>query len=103
MINKFDAKPDRELEIETESSLIDDIDPLELEEVEAIDAPIWEGITAAIGSNSAAPDWNLVDDLGHAVGIEIPNDSILHTNEMLEHRDDDRWELDPQSAEDYES
>jgi hypothetical protein len=55
-------------------------------------------------------DWNDVEDLAVSVGIGIPDRELLHTNEILEHRDTDsaeprlrqRWELDPQSAEDFE-
>jgi Family of unknown function (DUF6335) len=48
-------------------------------------------------------------DLAVSVEMGIPDREILHTNEILEHRDLDsaeprlrqRWELDPQSAEDF--
>jgi hypothetical protein len=115
MANRVSGKPSRELESEPESTVVIDIDPAELEEVEAIDAPIWEGITdraintdlaevvgiEAIGNGNTTltPDWNVVDNLAASVGIEMPNGEILHTNEILERRDTDRWELDPQSAE----
>ena len=36
------------------------------------------------------------------MGLEIDDDEPLHTNEILEERDDARWELDPRSSEDYE-
>jgi Family of unknown function (DUF6335) len=41
-------------------------------------------------------------DLTVSVWIGIPDREMLRTNEILEHRDIDRWELDPQSAEDFE-
>lgn len=52
----------------------------------------------AVGGSTATPGHNDVDELGAAAGIEIPDGGILHTTEMLEHRDTDRWELDPDSA-----
>lgn len=52
----------------------------------------------AVGGSTAIPEQNDVDELGEAAGISIPDGGILHTTEMLEHRDSDRWELDPDSA-----
>lgn len=55
----------------------------------------------AVGGTAATPDQNVVDELGNAVGIEMDDRSFLWTTEMLEQRDDRRWELDPTSSEDY--
>ena len=44
----------------------------------------------------------LFRSLGAAAGIELPDGEILHTTDMLEERDENRWELDPSSAEDYQ-
>jgi Family of unknown function (DUF6335) len=55
----------------------------------------------AIGGTTPTPDQNVVDDLGTSAGIEIPDQGILHTTEMLERRNDHRWELEPESAEDF--
>jgi hypothetical protein len=52
----------------------------------------------SVGGTTAMPEQNDIDELGEAAGIEIPDGGILHTTEMLEHRDTDRWELDPDSA-----
>jgi Family of unknown function (DUF6335) len=52
----------------------------------------------SVGGSTAMPEQNDIDELGEAAGIEIPDGGILHTTEMLEHRDTDRWELDPDSA-----
>ncbi len=52
----------------------------------------------AVGGTTAMPEQNDIDELGEAAGIEIPDGGILHTTEMLEHRDTDRWELDPDSG-----
>jgi Family of unknown function (DUF6335) len=116
MMNQVGGEPNRELDARPESLVVTDMDPAELEKVVAIDAPIWEGITdramdldlaevdaeAAIGGTTTTPDWNGVDDLAATAGIEIPNGDILNTNEILEQRDIDRWELNPQSAEDHQ-
>ena len=53
-----------------------------------------------VGGSAPTPDQDMVDELGAAAGIEMPDGAILHTTNMLEHRDESRWELDPNSAED---
>ncbi|HEY9602768.1 MAG TPA: DUF6335 family protein [Allocoleopsis sp.] len=55
----------------------------------------------AVGGTVATPDQDIVDDLGKAVGLEYDDRSFLRTNDILEERDDTRWELDPSSSEDY--
>lgn len=52
---------------------------------------------------------NIAKVPGHYVGTHIlfeelklyTSTAFLHTAEILEERDDERWELDPTSAEDY--
>jgi hypothetical protein len=66
----------------------------------------WEEADAvgdeAVGGTVATPDQSVVDDLGDAVGIETGDQKeYVHTNEVLETRDNRRWELDPMSSEDY--
>ncbi|MBD3883639.1 hypothetical protein IFO70_17885 [Phormidium tenue FACHB-886] len=56
----------------------------------------------AVGGTVATPDQNIVEDLAIAVGVELDDRSYLRVNEMLEQRDDRRWELDPTSSEDYD-
>ncbi|BAZ53586.1 hypothetical protein NIES4103_62660 [Nostoc sp. NIES-4103] len=56
----------------------------------------------AVGGTAPTPDQDIVEDLAAAVGLEIDDDVPLHTNDMLEERDNARWELDPQSSDDYE-
>ncbi|MCU0567584.1 MAG: DUF6335 family protein [Oculatellaceae cyanobacterium Prado106] len=56
----------------------------------------------AIGGSTPMPDQNVVEDLARSVGIEMLDQEILHTHEILEYRDSHRWELNPQSSEDYE-
>jgi len=36
------------------------------------------------------------------VGLEMDDNAFLRTNEILEERDDRRWDLDPESSEDYQ-
>jgi Family of unknown function (DUF6335) len=118
MNNPVGEKQDRE---SPESATVTSIDPDRLNEVSVINPPIWEEIAdrtdddldpepdlaeaigvESIGGTVTTPDWNDVEDLAVSVGIGIPDRELLHTNEILEHRDTDRWELDPQSAEDFE-
>jgi hypothetical protein len=56
----------------------------------------------AVGGTVPTPDQDIVDDLGKAVGLEMSDRAFLRTTEILEERDDRRWELDPMSSEDYE-
>lgn len=56
----------------------------------------------AIGGTAATPDQDIVDEVGAAVGLEMDDFAFLRTNEILEQRDDRRWELDPLSSEDYQ-
>lgn len=55
----------------------------------------------SVGGTVSTPDMDIVDDLGKAVGLEMNDFNYLHTNEILEQRDDRRWELEPKSSEDY--
>ncbi|XWK89595.1 MAG: DUF6335 family protein [Phormidium sp.] len=56
----------------------------------------------AVGGTVATPDQSIVDELGAAVGLEMDDRAFLRTTEILEQRDDRRWELDPTSSEDYQ-
>lgn len=55
----------------------------------------------SVGGTVATPDQDIVDELGAAVGLEMRDREYLHTDEILTRRDDQRWELDPISSEDY--
>lgn len=55
----------------------------------------------SVGGTVSTPDMDIVDDLGKAVGLEMDDRAFLRTNEILEQRDDRRWELEPTSSEDY--
>lgn len=43
-----------------------------------------------------------VDQLGEAVGLVYQDEEPLNTIEKIEERDDNRWSMDPASAEDSE-
>ena len=57
----------------------------------------------SVGGTVVTPDMDRVDDLGKAVGLEMDDANFLHTEEILEQRDEKRWELEPKSSEDYEN
>ena len=56
----------------------------------------------AVGGTTATPDQNVTEELETAVGLEMDDNAFLRTNDILEERDDRRWELDPKSSEDYQ-
>ncbi|MFN6482987.1 MULTISPECIES: DUF6335 family protein [unclassified Nostoc] len=56
----------------------------------------------AVGGSTSTPDKNVTEELETAVGLEMADSEFLHTNDILEDRDGDRWELDPKSSEDYQ-
>ncbi len=53
-----------------------------------------------VGGTAPTPDQDVVEELGEAVGLTYEDDEPLNTAEKLEERDEERWELDPASAED---
>ena len=55
----------------------------------------------SVGGTVNTPDMDIVDEVAAAVGLEYNDRSFLRTGDMLEQRDDRRWELDPASSEDY--
>ncbi len=56
----------------------------------------------AVGGTAPTPDQDVVEELAAAVGLEMDDRAFLRTNDILEERDDRRWELDPKSSEDYQ-
>ena len=56
----------------------------------------------AVGGTAPTPDQDIVDEIGAAVGLEMSDREFLRTQDILEDRDDRRWELDPTSSEDYQ-
>jgi Family of unknown function (DUF6335) len=57
----------------------------------------------AVGGSTATPDQNVTEDIEAAVGLEMHDSASLRTNDILEERDGDRWELDPMSSEDFQN
>jgi hypothetical protein len=57
----------------------------------------------AVGGTAPTPDQDIVEEIGTAVGLNMDDRAFLRTNEILEQRDDNRWELDPMSSQDYEN
>jgi hypothetical protein len=55
----------------------------------------------SVGGTVATPDMDIVDELGRAVGLEMDDRAFLRTSEILDQRDENRWELEPMSTEDY--
>ena len=55
----------------------------------------------AVGGSTAVPNHNNMEEMAKAVGIEVDDDTPLATDEMLQKRDRDRWELDPASADEH--
>lgn len=56
----------------------------------------------AVGGQNPTPDQNVTEDLLHSMGISSREGYSLESIEQLAQRDRGRWELDPNSSEDYE-
>jgi hypothetical protein len=65
----------------------------------------WEGAYSsgdeAPGGDNPTPDQDVVDDIGHALGVEYEDDEELKGAPKITERDKHRWELNPASSEDY--
>ncbi|MBK9439275.1 MAG: hypothetical protein IPN51_15110 [Chloracidobacterium sp.] len=55
----------------------------------------------SVGGGNPTPDQSVVEELGEAMGITYQDNEPLGTEKKLERRDEDRWELNPASAEDF--
>jgi hypothetical protein len=51
----------------------------------------------AVGGTVATPDQDRVDELGEAAGLVYQDEEPLNTEEKLQKRDRNRWELNPAS------
>lgn len=60
-----------------------------------------DGEEAGSGATST-PDENVTDEVGGAVGISYSDSEPLNTNERLEQRDHDRWDMNPASDPEYQ-
>jgi hypothetical protein len=56
----------------------------------------------SVGGSNPTPDQDIVDQLGEAVGLTYEDEEPLDTTEKLAERDEHRWELEPESSEDFE-
>jgi hypothetical protein len=56
----------------------------------------------APGGDNPTPDQDVVDEIGKALGMEYADDEELGGEGKISGRDDDRWELDPESSEDFD-
>jgi hypothetical protein len=54
-----------------------------------------------VGGSSPTPDQDIVEEIGKAAGVSYQDAEPLRMEEKLAKRDENRWELDPASAEDY--
>ena len=66
----------------------------------------WAGAYAvgdeAPGGDNPTPDQDVVDEIGKALGVQYEDGEELKGAEKISDRDKNRWELDPESSEDYE-
>jgi hypothetical protein len=53
------------------------------------------------GGPNPTPDQSVVEEVGLAAGLSYREAEWLHSTEKLEARDRNRWELQPESSEDY--
>lgn len=53
----------------------------------------------AVGGTMATPDQSIVDDIGSALGVELSDYESVRMTDKLSDRDNQRWELDPNSKE----
>jgi hypothetical protein len=55
----------------------------------------------AVGGDNPTPDQSVTENLLHSMGISSIDGHPVQTWENLQQRDRQRWELDPESSEDY--
>ena len=70
-----------------------------------VDAAWEDGIQAgeeSVGGSVSTPDQDIVDELGEAAGLTYKDYEQLDYDKKVLDRDRDRWELNPESAEDNE-
>lgn len=56
----------------------------------------------APGGDNPTPDQDVVDDIGRALGVEYEDDEELQGGAEIAERDAHRWELDPNSKDDFD-
>jgi len=60
-----------------------------------------DGGEEVAGGDNATPDQDVVEELGEALGVTYQDAEPLRGSEKIQERDQERWELDPASSEDY--
>jgi Family of unknown function (DUF6335) len=55
-----------------------------------------------VGGSNPTPDQDIVEDLGKAAGLTYQDNEPLDPNEKVAKRDRHRWELEPESSEDFD-
>jgi hypothetical protein len=55
----------------------------------------------APGGDNSTPDQSVVDEIGEAFGVQYDDDEELKGEAKIAERDEHRWELDPESSDDY--
>ncbi|MGH2413811.1 MAG: DUF6335 family protein [Microcystaceae cyanobacterium] len=56
----------------------------------------------AIGGTTPTPEQNVIDNIAASTGTQISDNTPVQLQNKLERRDDRRWELDPESSEDFQ-
>jgi Family of unknown function (DUF6335) len=54
-----------------------------------------------VGGSNPTPDQDIVDEIGKAMGVTYEDAEPLRLEEKIAQRDEERWELNPVSSEDY--
>ena len=54
------------------------------------------------GGDNPTPDQDVVDEIGRALGVEYDDDEELQGGAEIADRDTHRWELDPNSKDDFD-
>lgn len=66
----------------------------------------WQSAEAvgdeAPGGDNPTPDQDVVDEIGRALGVEYHDDEELQGGDEIADRDRHRWELDPDSKDDFD-
>ena len=66
----------------------------------------WEDSNVAgeesVGGSVSTPDQDIVDELGEAAGLNYRDDEPLDSDKKILDRDRNRWEMNPESAQDGE-
>ncbi len=58
----------------------------------------YDGKGAVAGNENPLPEKDNADNLGQLAGIEFQPEEAIATKSKLEKRDEERWELDADSA-----